>query len=160
MALTDAQKTTLAAHIRANTDPDVVAALLIRNDTEMARLYNLDSTFIVWKPTVSVEDYRDALDWTEVDNITAAKARIWEWATGNMTLPLETGKANVRAGLAQAWASNSNTRPNLLAVAMRPATVAESIWATGTGTTQTPGDLEFEYTANIQDVGRALNDNP
>lgn len=160
MSLTETQRVTLAAHIRANTDPDVVAALSTRNDTELTRLYNLDSSFYVWRPTISVEEYRDALDWTEVDNITAAKARIWEWATGGMTLPLESGKANVRQGLAQCWASNSDTRANLLALAKRLATVAEEVFATGTGALNNPGDLVYEGTVTTSDIGRALNENP
>lgn len=158
--MNESQRTTLAAHIRANTDPDVVAALAIRNDTEITRLYNLDSTFYVWRPTIDVAEYRDALDWTEVDNIQAAKARIWEWATGGMTLPLESGKANVRAGLAQVWAANSTTRSNLLAIAKRLASVAEEVFATGTGTENNPGDLVFEGSVTTSDVGRALNENP
>jgi hypothetical protein len=159
MALTTAQQTVLAAHIRANTDAEVVAALAGRNDTELTRLYNLDSTFVVWRPTVAVEEYRDALDWTEVDNITAAKARIWEWVTGNMTLSLETGKPNVRAGLAQVWAVNSDTRAALLAIADRLATLAESLYATGTGSAASQGALVFEGSISTNDVGRALNDN-
>lgn len=158
--MNESQRATLAAHIRANTDPDVVAALAIRNDTEITRLYNLDSTFYVWRPTVDVEEYRDALDWTEVDNIQAAKARIWEWATGGMTLPLESGKANVRAGLAQVWAANSATRTNLLAIAKRLATVAESVFTTGAGTENNPGNLVYEGNVTTGDVGRALNENP
>lgn len=160
MALDEAQRVTLAAHIRANTDPDVVTALSTRNDTELTRLYNLDSGFYVWRPTISVEEYRDALDWTEVDNITTAKARIWDWVTGQMTLPLESGKASVRAGLAQCWASNSNTRANLLAIAKRFATVAEEVFATGVGNENNPGDLVFEGSVTTTDIGRALNENP
>lgn len=160
MALTVAQRSALASHIRSSVDPDVVAALSGRNDTELTRLYNLDSTFYVWRPTVSVEEYRDALDWTEVDNIQAAKARIWEWATGGMTLPLESGKANVRAGLAQCWAANSSTRDALLLIAKRFSTVAESIFADGTGTEVAPGDLVFEGQITTRDVGLALNENP
>lgn len=160
MALSAAQRTTLAAHIRANTDPDVVAALATRNDTELTRLYNLDSGFYAWRPSIDVDEYREALDWTEVDNLTAGKARIWEWVTGQMTRALESGKANVRAGLAQCWAANSTTRTNLLAIAKRFATVAEEVFATGTGTENTPGDLVFEGSVTTTDIGRALNENP
>lgn len=160
MSLTKAQRTTLAAHIRASADAEVIAALATRNDTAMTAIYNTDSSFIVWRPTVSVEAYRDALDWTEVDNVTAAKARIWEWATGGMTLPLESGKANVRAGLAQCWAANSSTRAALLVVAKRAATLGESIYATGTGTGAAPGDLVFDGLLSTGDIGRSLNENP
>jgi len=160
MALTTAQRTTLAAHIRASVDPDVVAALAIRNDTEMTRLYNLDSAFVVWRSSVPPSEYRDAIVWTEVDGLTVGKARIWEWVTENMTIPINTSSANVRQGLADAFAQNTTTRANLLAIAKRNATVAESLFAAGTGTTQTPGTLGFEGSITIEDVGRSLNDNP
>ena len=159
MSLTAAQLVTLAAHIRASADAEVIAALATRNDTAMTAIYNTDSAFIVWRPTISVEEYRDALDWTEVDNVTAAKARIWEWATGGMTLPLESGKANVRAGLAQCWAANSSTRAALLVVAKRAATLAESIFASGGGIDGNPGDLVYDGQLSTADIGKALNEN-
>lgn len=160
MALTEAQRTTLAAHIRANTDPNVVAALGIRNDTEMTRLYNLNSTFYVWRTSVPPEEYREAMTWTEVDGLTAGKARIWDWITQGMTAAINTSKLNVRQGLSDAWAANTTTRANLLVIAKRFATVAEQIFASGTGTVGTPGTLGFEGTITTEDVGRALNDNP
>lgn len=49
--MTDQQLIALAAHIRANADQAVVAALAIRNDTELSRLYNLASAFVVWRTT-------------------------------------------------------------------------------------------------------------
>ena len=158
--LTTEQRTTLAAALRADTDPDVVAALAIRNDTELTRLYNLPSTFVVWRTNVPVNEYRDALTWTEVDGLTTGKARIWEWVTGQMTLPLQANKLAVRQGLADCWAANSTTRASLLAVAKRFATKTEALFTTGTGTTATPGDLVAEGTLTTEDVGRALNDNP
>ena len=157
--LTTVQRTTLADALRADTDPDVVAALAIRNDTELTRLYNLSSTFVVWRTNVPVAEYRDALTWTEVDGLTAGKARIWEWVTGLMTMPLQANKLAVRQGLADCWAANSTTRASLLAVAKRFATKTEKLFTTGTGTTATPGDLVVEGTLTTEDVGRALNDN-
>lgn len=158
MALTTAQRATLKAMILADTDPAVQAALAIRNDTEMARLYNLPGTFIVWRTSIPVAEYREAVTWTEVDALTVGKARIWEWITSNMTLPLDASKSGVRQGLADCWAANSTTRPALLAVAKRAATKAEQLFATGVGTTNNPGTLVFDGQISIEDVGRALND--
>lgn len=155
--LTDAQLATLRADILANTDPDVVAALEIRNDNAITAWYNGDSTFVVWRTEVPVSEYRDGLVWTEVDTVTAGSARIWEWVTGQMTLPLETGKATVRQGLADAWGSQTTTRANLIAIAKRFASHFEALYTTGTGTNASPGDLVLEGPLDVNDVSRALN---
>jgi len=160
MSLSESQRTTLAAHIRANTDQDVIDALAIRNDTELTRLYNLDSDFVVWIENLAPSQYREAMVWTEIDGLQAGKARIWEWITQNMTMSIDATKTNIRAGLAEVFPSNQVTRGNLLAIAKEPASVAESIYATGTGATGNPGVRDFVGTITTTDVGRALNDNP
>lgn len=162
MALTLPQRATLAAHIRASADAEVITALAGRNDTEMARLYNLDSGITIWKSSVSPAEYRAAIDWTEVDNLTIGKARIWEWVTQDMSVAFDATNANIRAGLAQAWVTNSETRTNLLNVAKRLATVAEGVFANGEGA-GTPADPDTaSWTGNLThtDVGKALNENP
>ena len=160
MALTVDQRATLAAHIRANTDPDVVAALAIRNDTELTRIYNEDSSFWVWRESVSPEEYREAITWTEVDTLNAGSARIWEWITQNMTAPLDATKSNVRQGIADAFGAPTSTRAALIAVGKELATLAQSIFATGTGTEGDPGIRVVTGDITTTDVGRALNENP
>lgn len=155
--LTDAQLATLAAAIRASADPDVVAALAIRNDVGLADLYNRNSTFVVWRTAVEPAEYREAIVWADCDALSAAKARSWEWITGQMSLPLDPSKANVRAGLADVWPVGT-TRTQLLAVAKRYATQAERLYATGTGTTATPGLLGWEGQLGHWDVSKALNE--
>ena len=158
--MTPEQMTYLAAAIRADTDPAVVAALAIRNDVLLAELYNAASTYIVWRTAVTPDQYREAIVWTEVDALTAGKARIWEWITQSMTAPLNAASANVRQGLMDCWASNTTTRTQLTAVAKRAATKAEKLFATGTGTTATPGVLGWEGTLSYTDIGVALGANP
>ena len=160
MALTESQRTTLAAHIRANTDPDVEAALSGRNDTELTRLYNLDSTFYAWRQAVQPNDYRLALDWTEVDNLTAGRARIWEWLTQNMAVSYDASQPNVRQGLNDAFLSSPTTKTAMIAASKRFATVAEEVYVSGTGTEGSPGDLDFVGRVTTTDIGRALNENP
>lgn len=160
MALDAAQRTILAAHIRANTVPNVVAALAIRNDTELTRLYNLVTSFIVWRSSIQPDEYREVMVWTEVDGLQVGKARIWEWITASMTLPIDATKTNVRQGLADVFPANQSTRGALLAIAKRPATGGESVFATGTGTDANPGIAEFEGMLTTTDIGKALNENP
>lgn len=156
-ALTDAQQQTLATHIRANTDPAVVAALAQRNDTALAEHYNGASSFIVWRTSIRPDEYRDAIVWTAVDGLTAGKARIWDWITAGMTLPIDASKTNVRQGIADAWGATSATGLALTALAKRPASRAENLFTTGTGTTANPGLLTWEGPLHYNDVSDALN---
>lgn len=160
MNLTTAQQTTLAQHIRASTDPRVVAALPTRVDTVIADVYNESTSFWVWRTELPVEEYRLALTWTEVDALTAGKARIWEWLTGNMTLPIDPSRTAVRQGLADCWASNTTTRAALTAAGKRRAGLAESLFVSGTGTEATPGLLGVEGPVTLQDISACLNANP
>lgn len=160
MALTVDQRATLAAHIRANTDPDIVAAVAIRDDQAVAAHYNQVSAFYVWREAVPSEEYREAITWTEVDTLNAGAARIWEWITQNMTAPLDATKTNVRQGIADAFGAPTSTRAALIAVGKEQATLCESIFATGTGTEGAPGVREFVGTLPVDDVSRALNENP
>ena len=173
MALNNEQRTILAAHIRGNTDPDVVAALAIRNDTEITRLYNLPSTFICWRTSVEVvEIEQNGFAWASIDEVPDTKWRIWTRLTAYGFI--DFSKANVRQGLVD-FAKNAANQPiaalrdSILPYTKRAATVAEEIFATGTGTDQNPGNFsnggvseapDFEGTLSIEDVGRALNDNP
>lgn len=154
------QLTALKNHINASVDPAVVTArgggAIGRNDTELARLYNLASTFVVWRSSVPIDEYRAAMTWTEVDALTVGKARIWDWLTSGMTLPLAPATAAVRQGLADCWGAATATRAALLAASKRFATVAERIFVTGTGSNATPGDLVFEGSITITDIGSAF----
>ena len=157
-ALTDAQTQTLANALRGDTDPAVVTARTQRNDAELARLYNSDSTFVVWRTAIYPQEYREAIVWTAVDGLTAGKARIWEWITQGMTAPVDATKTNIRQGIADAWGASSATGLALQAVAKRPASKAEKLYVTGTGTTATPGLLVWEGPLQVNDVSRALNE--
>lgn len=158
MALTSAQQATLKAYIAA--DPTLSA---FPNNSDgafaIAAAMNVEASpaFVVWRTSVPVEDYRKGLVWSEVNNIQAATARTWEWLTGNMTLPFDASDVNVRAGLSEVWAANSTTRPALLAVAKRNATVAEKLFATGTGSDASPATMGFEGSLSYQDVQTARN---
>lgn len=156
-AMTDAQQQTIAAHIRANTDPAVVAALAQRNDTALADHYNSASSFVVWRTSIRPDEYRDAIVWTAVDGLTAGKARIWDWITAGMTLPIDASKTNVRQGIADAWGATSATGIALTALAKRAASRAENLYTTGIGTNAIPGLLGWEGPLHYNDVSDALN---
>lgn len=159
--MTPQERTALGVALRAETNPAIVDAVQIRNDTEVARLLNLPSTFVVWKRSVSQDEImQNGFNWTQVDNLTAGKARIWEWLFQNPMRSINPSKANVRAGIVECW-SGTSERNAVQAVVLghckRVAAVAERYFATGTGTDATPGNLVFEGTVSIDDIGAALN---
>jgi hypothetical protein len=153
MSLTAAQLATLKAFIAS--DPTLSAQPLNTDGAfAIAEAMNAAASpaFTVWRSSVPVEEYRDAVTWTEVDALTVGKARIWEWLTGNMTQPLETARAPVRQGLADCWGAATTTRAALLAAAKRSATIAEKLFATGTGTVASPATMEVEGLLDYHDV--------
>jgi hypothetical protein len=158
MSLTTEQSIILADDIIASTYPPVVAARDAGDNAELAVLYNTDSTFWVWRTALEVSEYREGLDWPEVELLTTGEARIWDWTTGNMTLPLEVGKVGVRTGLAQVWNPATETRNNLIGMASRLTTIAEKLYVTGDGTSNDPGDLGWEGLLTTSNVTNALND--
>ena len=181
--MTPAQLQTLKAAVLASVDPAVQAAGASRNDTELARLLNLPSTFYVWRSTVPADEVADAILW---DRLTPADAPDGSAIQTNRLLlcqskqinlqvllqgrdSIGTGRANLRAGLSDAlqnvpsgiggatqdagWAGASRVKATIT----RLATVAERVFATGTGTTGIPGNLVFEGELNVNGIGEMWN---
>lgn len=119
---------------------------------KIADAYNVVGTFVVWRTSVPPTDYRGQIVWTEVSALSVGLARIWEWVSGVNTLPINAADPNVRTGIATAFAGLT-TLTNLTAVAKRFATRGEKLFATGTGTSGSPGTMGPEgvvTAANIQ----------
>ena len=155
--LTTVQLATLKAAILA--DPMLSAMWTAGNPAAIALAFNEPATpsFYVWRTSVSPSEYREAIVWTEVDALTTgSKYRIWEWLTADMTLPIDASKLNVRQGLSDCWASNTTTRPNLLAIAKRLANRIEKLLATGTGSNASPATMGYEGTLTWQDINEAM----
>jgi hypothetical protein len=159
--LTDAQMTTLAAHIRANTDPAVVAALDVRNDVLLAELYNADSTFVVWRRVLTPDAARAAIaggaGLAQLDNLTAGKRDSLLWVFSGDTVPANAAQ---RSAIEDLCGTQNTLKAAILAAQKRAATNAEAVFATGTGTSQSPGTLGWEGSVSFYDIGVALNANP
>lgn len=159
--MTPAQLQTLKAHILASTDPDVQAALAIRNDTEMARLYNLPSTFIVWRRNIQLMEFGKAVLYNAVAGLTTANSqRVQVFAALNTTTFNGSSDLDVFFSDTFGGALNGSgqaCRDALAAMLRRAATVCEQIFVTGTGTTVSPGNLVFEGQVSPSDIGAALN---
>ena len=182
--MTPAQLATLKAHIAANQDPAVISAATTGNDTELARLYNLPSTFYVWRSTTPADEIADAILWdrlTPVDTpdgsaIQTNRLLLCQAKQMNLQVLLQgrdtigTGRPNLRNGLSDAllnvpsgvdgatqdagWIGAGRVKATIT----RFATIAERAFATGTGTAGSPGNLgSFEGSLTIQDIGDIRN---
>lgn len=166
MALTDAQKLTLKAHIAASPDLNSIP-----NSTdgafEIARLLNEPASpdFWVWRTAVAQDEItQNGFDWVRVDNLSVGKARIWEWLFDNTARTFNPSKANVRAGIMECWkgtAADLAVQAAVFGHCQRKATRAEKLFATGTGTSVVngtgPATMAVEGTISAQDVESARN---
>lgn len=156
--LTDAQMTTLATHIRASTDPAVVAALAIRNDVLLAELYNAATATDAWRSTMAAADLFDATDVTKFDGLSAGKREAWRLMLD--FAPVDMSKVKTRKAAQDVW-GNTDSIP-VLEACRRKATQAEVALGGESKTTNTVTalKLEWEGTLSYTDVGVALGANP
>lgn len=151
--LTQEQLVILKADILA--DP----ALANAYDEDVAHAYNESATpeYIVWKSAVDPDEImRNGMDWTQVDNLTVGKARIWEWMTRLGSF--NPAKPNLRAGIDAAWVGTAAmlaVRATIYTHCKRTATRAEKLFASGTGTTASPSAMVFEGFLTYSDVSAA-----
>ena len=162
MALTAAQQAALKADILAdatlNAYPDNSDGAFA-----IAAAYSEPASpdFWVWRTAVTREDITDK---ASVDGTTwswpsfiarsggeqAGWSEILAGGTVNASLP------NVRQAFADIFSGGASSAPqqraHLLAVARRLATRAEKLFATGTGSTGSPGTMTLEGNLSYQDV--------
>lgn len=164
MALTAFQQA-LQTDILASVDPLVIAARASpRNDSELARLYNLDASpiYTVWRTSVSR---------SEIYNLTSGEATTWSWtiykaqavAEQNAWTQMFMGdqanfsQANLRAGIAAIFGAGNANNTHILAVSKRNATRAEKLLSVGSGTLVSPSNLgSFEGKLTPQAVSDAM----
>jgi hypothetical protein len=160
MPLTSAQRTALVTDIAADS---TLSQLQHNSDgaSAVAAAYNLTASpdFWVWR-MIPVSEYKGAggIVWTEVDTLTVAKARIFEWLTGNLTLPIDAADTNVQAGIGNAFAVGTTTRANLTTLGRERATRAEKLFANtsqGAGTTAAPATRTHQRPFTAWEVEQA-----
>lgn len=154
MSLTPAQLVTLKAAIAAEVDVPFAADRAAGNTGAMAVFYNGASTFIVWRTRVPVAELQGAYSWPEIIALTSGQE-----AALNLMLSLgylNASDSNVRSGMSSIFTSAPTTLTALTALGKRAATRGEKAFATGTGTTVTPGLLVFEGSVSGDDIVAAL----
>ena len=153
--LTPAQLTTLKAAILA--DP-ILAAYGQDADSAyaVAAAFSAPSSYAVWASSVSRDEVTgDGMDWTQVDNLTVGQARIWDWLFDNDAKRINASDPGKRAGVSEAWkgtAAKVAVAAFVLGKCKRNANRIEALLATGTGTTASPGTMNFEGSLSYVDI--------
>ena len=161
MALTSAQKATVAAYILA----DPVLSLKPHNsdgDFDIAIALNqlASPNFIVWTMGALPVAFSHALwDWTRVDNLSVGKARILDYMIAAASIDLN--RATVRAGVNSAFSvtvADAPCRNAIWLTGSRSGSIVEKLLVTsGAGIAPTdlgvgPGVLGFVGPIGQQDV--------
>lgn len=165
MALTDAQYSTFAAAIRANTDPLVQTAVVARNDDYIRDWYNAaySPTTKVWKHSVTRGELMDSTNITSFDGLTAGKRDAWRlFLEGAQFSTVDFGKPRSRKVVTDIWgnATNGSVSETFLLDMTRNATKLEMLFGGSSENegTATATDLNVEHTLTTSDVSKALNE--
>lgn len=171
----------LKAAILAETDPEFAAHRDAGSTGLMAEWYKLPSTFVVWRTTTPTSEIANAITWANCtpadppDDTTTYTNRalacqgkqlnlqnLWLAAQGSLASSLSNVRqgmndslTNIPAGLGGALLSAGWSAVRL--AMQRYASRGEKIFATGTGTTGSPGSLVFEGELTDYDMIRALS---
>jgi hypothetical protein len=160
--LTESELTIFRTALLAETDPELVGYRTNGQTPLIVAWYSKPATpdFWVWRTRVTQDEImQNGFDWVRVDNLTVGKARIWEWLFDNSEQAINPSKDNVRAGIAECWkgtAADIAVRDAVLVHCRRLCTRVERLFATGQGTTVSPG-LATVTALTDQDVSSALN---
>ena len=147
--LTQAQITSLRTVVQA--DPTASALAQAADDVALAAWLNAaDATCTVWRHDVTIAEAHAVMVWTEVDGLTAGKARIWEWMR-NLGV-IDARQANIRQGLSDAFASATATRTALTSLAKRAPTRAERALSSGACTNAAPSIMTFTGQVSYADA--------
>lgn len=153
--LKNSQLSTLAAGIRASTDPAVIAAVAIRDDTIITNWCNQLTTTNAWNEAVSSDDLVAAMDFTKYDTVSQGKRDAWELFL--QYTPYDFGTAKNRRVIEDVWGTVDGVA--VLTAALRKANNCELILGgvSETRNTVTGLDLNVERVFQPEDISQALN---
>ncbi len=153
--ITEAQKQTLAAALRAETDAGVVAALAIRNDVSLTAWCNTASPVDVWHPAMTNRLLFEAGDVTKFDGLTAGKREAWKLMLD--FAPIDFSRNKMRKAIKDVWGNTDSVA--VLQACTRKATNGEK-YLGGTDATEntvTARKLNFAGQISMTDISSALN---
>lgn len=167
--MTPEQITTLSTALLSTQDAELQAAVVARNDSEVARLLNLPAV-----PAFTV--YKSALSRHDILTGTSSTGTTFSWTAGayitrsqgerdafreifNSTGTVNPALPSIRAAFADIFsgAGGVGNRAHITAMSKRTVTACERVFATGAGSDADPGLLGFEGSVSVSDVSAALN---
>lgn len=158
--LTNAQLLTLKAAILNETNPTFVGYRNANDRPSMATFFNQASSpaFTVWKTSVPIAQVGTAMNSNEVAGLTTANTNRLQVMAAYSGGAFNPSIADVRAAFDNVFsgAGGVNTRTALLVLWKRIATRFEKLYATGTGTDQSPALLVIEGSIDADHIGEAL----
>lgn len=161
MQLTTTQLQTLKTAIQAETDPEFVGYRNAGDNAGMSNWYNEASAFVVYKTSETMAAIGATINYVAFEALTTANLeKINTFSRLNQTT-VPPNKADIRSFWANVFSGalggqGQATRDALDALWKRFATRGERLYATGTGTTLSPGALVFEGSISTDDVRAAL----
>lgn len=153
--LTETQKQTLAAALRAETNQACVNALAIRNDVALAEWCNSASAQGAWNPALTGKLLFEASDIGKFDNLTAGKRDAWRMMLD--FAPLDFARNKLRKAVVDTWGTTDSVA--VLQACTRKATNAE-IYFGGTAATEntvTALKLNWFGILNYNEISDVLN---
>ena len=153
--LTENQKATLAAALRAETNAAVVAAMAIRNDVFLSEWCNTASATLAWNESVDRAALFDATHITKFDGLSAGKRDAWKLMLDNA--PIDAGRNKIRKAVQDVWGNADSVA--VLQDCRRAATNAEVYLGGSDATTNTVTARKLNWTGQIGlfDMSDALN---
>ena len=151
----------------ATTEPTIATCISNGNDPCVEAWFNATTTFVVWRNSVTQDEYQSredtgtSFDWASTGGFIArSQGERDAWRTMFQPGFVDPSKANVIAAFNNIFSGSGvgavANRAHLLAVSKRFATNAEKILATGTGTDITPGRMSFVGIVSTNDVSVIL----
>jgi opacity protein-like surface antigen len=158
-SLTQAQLQTLKTFI--NTVP-AWAALPNNSDTAFFIAGELNKAavpaFVVWRTNVTADEIGNAWVGTDIDGMAALNMqRLQLLLASSPSGVFDMSRVDRRAGFENPFGTNQNnaSRVAMRAVWKRAATVAEKLYATGTGSDASPGTMTFTGVVSYPEVFEA-----
>jgi hypothetical protein len=154
MELTNAQLDTLKTWLTANASG--------QNDEQAAALLNAaaaPSNNIAWKTNVAIREVGDKLNGTELSGLTSLNHTRLQTVITISQFGVNPSLADRRQFFDDIFsgAGGATTRASLLALWKRTMTVAEKLYATGTGSDASPATLVEEGPVTVANVSEARN---
>lgn len=159
MALTNSQKVSLAAALRAEGDAGVVAALAIRNDVFLQSWCNGASATDAWKYAATRRDLFEAMDITQFDGLTGGKRDAWKVMMDNT--PLDFSRAKNRKGVSDSWSTLTQAQQNTILTGLVEKATRAEVYL-GASNNKTEGGVtalarDFVGNVGLTELSQVLN---